>query len=206
MNFGTSLVTKTGRIRQECCVTIYIFTPRYLKLLGPVKHMEQILIPHKRAELLDKSALKKLSERLNCKLTSEDNQITIEGEHYDEYNAKNVITALGRGFELDKAYRLLSEDYFFQQINLKDTFRSKDQITRVKSRVIGSEGKAKEYIEAVSGADIAVFGSSISIIGRIDDLKVADAAIRILVGGGTHKTAYKVMEKERIKINGEIHG
>ncbi|MDE1767994.1 MAG: hypothetical protein KGH64_05810 [Candidatus Micrarchaeota archaeon] len=162
--------------------------------------MENILIPHKRAELLDSKLLAKLKERLGCKLELEDNSITIQGEPYDEYNAKNVLTAFGRGFDLDKAYKLLNEDYFFQMINLKDAFGSKEQIMRVKARIIGTAGRAKEHIESISGADIAVFGSSISIIGKADELKVADAAIRILIDGGTHKTAYKVMEKEKIKL------
>jgi ribosomal RNA assembly protein len=167
--------------------------------------MEQILIAHKRAELLDKKLLDRLRERLNCKIELSENELTIDGEAYDEYNAKNVLSAFGHGFDLDKAYKLLNEDYFLQLINLKDSFRSKDQLMRVKARIIGTEGRAKEYIESVSGADIAVFGSSISIIGKIDELKVAEAAIRILIGGGTHKTAYKIMEKERTKINGEIN-
>ncbi len=165
--------------------------------------MEQILIPHKRAELLDKKTLTSLRERLKCKIELEENMVTLDGDSYDEFNAKNVITAFGRGFDLDKSYKLLNEDYFFQQINLKDIFGSKDQIMRVKARIIGTEGKAKEYIESVSGADIAIFGSSVSIIGKIDDLKVAEAAIRMLIGGGTHKTAYMVMEKEKMKLNGE---
>lgn len=167
--------------------------------------MEQILIPHKRAELIDKKLLAELRNRLGCRLELEENQITIDGEPYAEYNAKNVLTAFGRGFGLDKAYKLLNEDYFFEQINLKDMFRSEDQIVRVKSRIIGTDGRAKEYIESVSGADIAIFGSSISLIGKIDEIKVADAAIRILIGGGTHKTAYRIMEKERTKLNGEVY-
>lgn len=167
--------------------------------------MEQILIPHKRAELIDKKLLAQLKERLGCKLELSENEITIDGEAYAEYNAKNVLTAFGRGFTLDKAYKLLNEDYFFEQINLKDTFRSQDQIMRVKARIIGTDGRAKEYMESVSGADIAIFGSSISLIGKIDEIKVADAAIRILIGGGTHKTAYKIMEKERTKINDEVY-
>lgn len=167
--------------------------------------MEQILIPHKRAELIDKKMLKTLSDRLGCRIELEENVVSIEGEPYDEYNAKNVITAFGRGFELDKALKLLSDDYFFQQINLKDTFHSKEQIMRVKARIIGTEGKAKEYMESFSGAEIAVFGSSVCIIGKIDEVKVAESAIRILITGGKHKTAYMVMEKERRKLEGVMH-
>ncbi len=162
--------------------------------------MEHILVPHKRAMLFDKSLLDKLRARLNCKISVEDNEVTIEGSSYDEYNAKNVIQAFGRGFELGKAYRLLSDDCFFQQVNLKDVFRNNDQIMRVKARIIGKEGRAKEYIESVSGADVAVYGSSVSTIGSADELKVADAAIQILLDGGMHKTAYRAMEAEKKKI------
>ncbi len=168
--------------------------------------MEHILIPQKRADLLDHKELKKLTDRLACKIEVSGNDVAIEGEPYNEYNAKNVIQAFGRGFDLDKAYKLLNEDIFFQTVNIKEIFRGRDQLARVKSRVIGSEGRAKEYIESVSGADIAVFGGTVSTIGRVDELKVAGAAIQILIGGGTHKTAYRIMELEKRKLKDERNG
>ena len=166
--------------------------------------MEHILIPHKRAELLDKKTIERIEERLRCSINIDDNELTITGQPYDEYNAKNVLQAFGRGFELSKAYKLLNEDYFFQLINLKDIFGSKEQMMRIKARIIGTDGRAKGYIESVSGAELSIFGSSVSMMGRADELKVADSAIRILIDGGTHKTAYKVMEKEKRKT-GERH-
>ena len=72
--------------------------------------------------------------------------------------------------------------------------------------MIGEKGRAKEYIESVSGADIAVFGGTVSTIGTVDELKVANAAIQVLVDGGMHKTAYIVMDKEKQKvIRGELN-
>ncbi|MHB1830039.1 MAG: KH domain-containing protein [Candidatus Micrarchaeaceae archaeon] len=162
--------------------------------------MEYILIPNERAALLDGKTLKKLMERLNCKIEVEGNEVRIEGASYDEYNAKNVIQAFARGFELDKAYRLLEEDVFFQSINIKDFFKSRDQLMRVKARVIGEKGRAKTYIEDTSGVDMAVYGGTVSTIGSVDELKIADAAIQILLDGGMHKTAYKIMEMEKRKI------
>lgn len=168
--------------------------------------MEHILIPQKRAALIDGKMLKTLRERLNCKVDIKANDVEIEGAPYDEYNAKNVILAFGRGFELEKAWKLLSEEYFLQQIDLRDVFRNKEQMARIKSRLIGTEGRAKEYIESVSGADMAVYGGYVSTIGRIEEVKVADAAIQIIIDGGTHKTAYAVMEKERRKMRESKHG
>lgn len=162
--------------------------------------MEHILIPHKRAVLLDSATLKQLEKRLSCKLTLEDNDVTVEGDSYAEYNAKNVIQAFGRGFELNIAYKLLSENYFFENFNLKDVCKTREQMQRLKSRIIGTEGKSKTYIESVSGADIAIFGSTVSTIGTVNEISVANTAIRILINGGMHKTAYKVMEKEKRKL------
>ncbi len=167
--------------------------------------MEHLLIPHKRSELVDKKMLRKLTERLNCRIEMQDNEVVVEGAPYDEYNAKNVIQAFGRGFGIDKALKLLNDDYFFKQINLKDVFRNKDQIARIKARIIGSDGKTKNYIESVSGVDMAIFGSTVSAIGRIDELSAAEAAINVLIEGGRHKTAYRAMEMEKRKHKEEVY-
>ena len=160
--------------------------------------VQLILIPSKRAKLLGKELLDSISERLKCKIVVQDeNQVVIEGDPYEEYTAKNVIAAFGRGFDINQAYVLLSEDYFFTPINLKELFKTKDQIMRVKARIIGREGRAKEYIESVSGAKLCIYDNTISLIGTIEQTKVANIAIQILIEGGTHKKAYRIMEKAR---------
>ncbi|MDE1860702.1 MAG: hypothetical protein KGH72_03200 [Candidatus Micrarchaeota archaeon] len=169
--------------------------------------MEHLLIPYKRAAMLKDKALAALEKRLKCSIkVVNGNEVVIEGSPYDEYNAKNVIQAFGRGFEMDATYKLLSEEYFFEQINLKDVFHTKDQILRVKARIIGKEGKAKEYIESVSGVQLAIFGSTVSMIGKIDEIQVAKTALKVLIEGGMHKTAYRVMENERKKMRMEEYG
>jgi ribosomal RNA assembly protein len=171
--------------------------------------MQYILLPIKRVKiLLDKEALKEIESKLNCSIRiMNENEIEIEGEPYAEYNAKNVISAFGRGFDMQTALKLLSEDYFFSIINLKDIFKNKDQIHRIKSRVIGKEGKSKNYIEEVSGAIISIYGNTISFIGTTDELKIASTAINILIEGGTHKKAYRSMEDLKRKLNEtKIHG
>ncbi|MDE1850494.1 MAG: hypothetical protein KGH54_01715 [Candidatus Micrarchaeota archaeon] len=164
--------------------------------------MQQVLIPVKRAKLLsDKKLLESIEKRLNCKIRiEEDNQVVIEGEAYEEYNAKNIISAFGRGFDINQAYSLLSEEYFFTPINLKELFRNKDQLMRIKGRIIGENGKTKEYIESVSGAKMCIYESTVSLIGTIDQIKIANVAINILLEGGTHKKAYRVMEKARREL------
>lgn len=163
--------------------------------------MEHILIPEKRAEQLEKIR-EEVAKALKCKIEIENkNEVTIVGEAYDEYNAKNVIQAFGRGFEIEKAYKLLKEDYFFKFANLKDFLNGEEQIRRIKARIIGEAGKTKLYIEEISEADLSIYGNTIGMIGTVEQLEIASAALQVLLEGGTHKKAYNIMERMRRKLN-----
>ncbi len=162
--------------------------------------MEQILIPIERAKILEQRLLNEVQKKLNCKIEVRNgNEIAIEGSGYDEYNARNVIQAFGRGFNMPSAYRLLEETYFFKYIDLRDMFRNKEQIKRLKARIIGEEGRTKEYIQSVSEVEISVYGDTIGIIGTMEGIGIATVAIEALLGGGTHKKAYRLMELARRK-------
>lgn len=169
---------------------------------GSVIKMQQFLIPTKRAKLLeDRPLLDSVSERLACRIEVHNgNEVVLSGEAYEEYNAKNVLQAFGRGFDINKAYKLLSDDYFFESVDLKPMFKNDDRIRRMKSRIIGSNGRAKSYMQAVSGADIAVYGDTVSMIGTVDELRILRSALNVLLDGGTHKKAYAIMEKVKKRI------
>ncbi len=161
--------------------------------------MEHILIPDKRAIVL-RRIIAKAAVALNCKIEiAEGNEVVISGEPYAEYNAKNVIQAFGRGFPMKVAYMLLDDTYFFKYINLKDVLKNEDQIRRIKARIIGREGKTKEYIEEVSGTAVSIYGNSVGVIGTNEQIDTAMGALRVLIDGGTHKKAYRIMEGIRRK-------
>lgn len=165
--------------------------------------MEQLLIPKERARLLSKE-IRDISKRLECKLRiSQGNTVVIDGEPYAEYNAKNVIQAFGRGFDMRTSYKLLQEAYFFKYIDMKDMLRKSDQIRRIKARIIGEDGKTKKYIESVSNVSMSIYGNTIGLIGTIEDIGIATSAIGVLLGGGTHKKAYRLMELARRRAEEE---
>ncbi len=162
--------------------------------------MEQILIPRKRAEQL-KAHLSELSPILKCKIrVIDENEVVVEGDAYEEYTARNIIIAFGRGFDIGTALKLLDDNYFFKSINLKELFKSKERIIMIEGRIIGKEGKSKAYIESVSGAKLSVFGGTIGLIGTNEEIAIAESAINVLIEGGTHKKAYRVMEAARRKF------
>jgi len=164
--------------------------------------MQQLLMPLKRAELLkDKALLKSIHERLKCKIELHNsNELVIDGDSFNEYNARIVMQAFARGFEFNIACKLLSDEFFFESIDMKEAFKKEDQIKRIKARIIGKEGKTKNYIQTVSGVELVIYGNTISIIGKVNEIRIAAAAINILLEGGTHNKAYLVMEKTRRRI------
>ncbi len=167
--------------------------------------MHQILIPAKRADLLkDRGFLQKACRALDCRMEVRGgNELRIDGNALEEYNARIVMQAFARGFDFDVACRLLKDDSFFESINMKDALKNGEQVRRIKARVIGSNGKTKSYIQSVSGTEIAIYGDTISIIGSVEQIKIARAAIDILLEGGTHSKAYAVMEKTRRRMDEE---
>src|SRR5208283_574782 len=63
--------------------------------------------------------------------------------------AKDVVTAIGRGFSPDITNRLIrNEDEIFDMVDLRLVFgRSESDMKRIKGRIIGSEGKTRRLIE-----------------------------------------------------------
>ena len=122
-----------------------------------------------------------------------------------EFTAANIVTAFGRGFDIETALLLLNDDYYFSYIDLRQIFGNSGRMQQIKSRVIGENGRTKIYIESVSGAHISVYGHTIGFIGMIDQINEAETAVRTLVEGGSHKLAYQRMEASHRKHKDYTH-
>lgn len=131
-------------------------------------------------------------------IDSEGGDVTICGEDtLDVFRTREVIYAIGRGFNPEVALQLLKLDYCFDIINLKDYVKHKNHMQRIKGRVIGSNGKARKTVENLTDTQICVYGKTIGIIGEYDDVSIARRAIDSLLGGSMHSTVYKWLEKKR---------
>ncbi|RLF47092.1 MAG: RNA-processing protein [Thermoplasmata archaeon] len=115
-----------------------------------------------------------------------------------EMEAENVVRAIGRGFSPEKAILLFNEDYYFELLDMRDWVgKKKEHVKRIAGRIIGKEGKTRRIIEETTGAYISVYGHTVGIIGRIDELQMAKQAIEMLLEGANHHTVYRFLEKER---------
>ncbi len=116
------------------------------------------------------------------------------------FKAIDIVSAIARGFSPQRAFSLLEEDKLLTMIDLREfSGKSENAMVRIKSRLIGTDGKARRIIEQLSGAEISIYGHTVSIIGGPDESKVAKEAIEKLAKGGTHKSTYEMLQKHRTK-------
>ncbi|MDD5182448.1 MAG: KH domain-containing protein [Candidatus Nanoarchaeia archaeon] len=165
------------------------------------EYSQMVKIPKERIAVLigTKGATKRdIEEKTNTKLkVSAEGDVDIFGESYETWVTRQVIKAIGRGFSPKNALLLLEDEYAFEIIELKDFASNEHAMTRLKSRVIGTEGKSREVIEELTMCHISVYGKTVSIIGKTEYLFVAKKAIEMLLTGAQHATVFKMLETER---------
>ncbi|TRM87921.1 RNA-processing protein [Sulfolobus sp. E3] len=148
-----------------------------------------------------KKIINKLEELTDTKI--EYNEVTKafniipKGQNsYDAFKAISVIRAIGLGFSEDIAFKLLSDEYTIEVIDLKNYVGSDpNTLRRVKGRVIGEKGKSKKIIQEYTGVYISIYEHYIGILGVYDQVKIARSAIELLIYGKEHSTIYKFLEK-----------
>ncbi|MBN2459119.1 RNA-processing protein [Candidatus Woesearchaeota archaeon] len=148
----------------------------------------------------DKKELEECS-KAKINVDSQEGDVTISGrDAVSLYTLREVILAIARGFSPETARLLLKADYMLEIINLKDYgLDNKNKLARVKSRVIGTGGKARRVIEELTGASLSVYGKTISIIGECSQVPYAKRAIELLIKGSMHATVFKWLENQKRK-------
>jgi ribosomal RNA assembly protein len=171
------------------------------------KYSHDLKIPKERVGVLigPKGQTKKELEELsksNLDIDSESGEIIVSGEDpILLFSMRDVIKAIGRGFNPDIAKFLLKQDYSFDIIDIYDFAKTKNDVIRLKGRVIGSEGKSRRTIENLCEVNISVYGKTLSVIGEASNVSLARKAIESLLSGSPHSSVYKFLEKSRRKLN-----
>lgn len=116
------------------------------------------------------------------------------------FKAYDIVSAIARGFSPQRAFSLLQEERILTLIDLREySGKSENALVRIKSRLIGTEGKARKIIEELTQSEISIYGHTVAIIGDPDESKIAKEAIEKLAKGGTHKSVYEMLQKYRTK-------
>ena len=169
-----------------------------------VEYSYELKVPKNRVAVIigkEGSVKKDIEESTSTKLDidSKEGDVFVSGEDaLGLYTAREIIKAIGRGFNPDIAKLLLKPDYIFEVVDLREyAAKSKDVLLRLKGRVIGKEGKSRRIIEELTECNISVFGKTISIIGLPESAAIARQAIESLLRGSTHANVYKFLERRR---------
>ena len=168
-----------------------------------------VRVPKERVGVLvgpDGKVKQKIEEKLMVVLQVESESggvtIVLSGKTNDPsllFRAKDVVTAIGRGFSPEQAFRLLrNEDDIFGFIDFRAIFgRSESDIKRVKGRIIGANGKTRRLIEELTDASVVVYGHTVGFIGIFEQVDVARNAVQKLIDGSQHHTVYRYLQRKR---------
>lgn len=165
--------------------------------------MKEVRIPEERVAVLigeNGETKEDIEEVANIKLQVKDNLATIEGDPMDEMDGANIVKAIGRGFNPEKAVNLAEKDKILHLIDINNFADTQNSKERLKGRVIGRDGETRKHLEKQANVEIAVYGKTIGIIGYAENIQIVNEAIRMLLQGSTHSTAYQYIEKNQDKI------
>ncbi len=120
------------------------------------------------------------------------------------YSCREVIRAIGRGFNPEIAMLLLKQDYGMELVNIQDYSRSANDLERLRGRVIGEGGKSRRTIEELTFTNLSVYGKTVGIIGQLEHLQNARKAVEALLSGRKHGTVYKFLERKRKELRTRV--
>ncbi len=155
---------------------------------GKIKHQ---------LEIITKTELKIDSDTGNIAISSTeetDDPLAI-------WKARYMIKAIGRGFNPDIALTLDDDDLILEIINLQDYVgKSKKALVRQKGRIIGKNGRTRQIIHDMLDVEISIYGKTVTLIGKIENIQMAREAIEMILDGSRQKTVYAYLEKMHDKL------
>lgn len=135
-----------------------------------------------------------LEEKLHVKIKIKSKSIEIEGEAIKEYEASMVLDAINFGFSAKTALLLIEEDMIFRKIGIKSVTRRKN-VSIIKSRLIGTQGKTKHTLENLADARIIIKDNQVGVIGPAEEMEDIVTSIESLIRGSKQSNVYKYLEK-----------
>jgi ribosomal RNA assembly protein len=136
-------------------------------------------------------------------IDSESGSVAIEsvGDPVTALVAPDIVRAIGRGFDPETALSLLDDDLRrFELIDLSDKTRNDNDLRRQKGRLIGEDGRTRELMEELSGADVVIYGSTLGIIGGPDEVEAVRRATGMILDGAPHGAVYSFLEEKHREL------
>ena len=113
----------------------------------------------------------------------------------------DVILAICRGLAPRRAVQLIQDDNFLRMYDIREWVgRQPNQTRRMRSRLIGRNGRIRSLIEEISNCEMAIHGSTVLVIGDQDGVALAAPAIEGILRGSEHSTVLHGLEQDRKRM------
>jgi ribosomal RNA assembly protein len=149
------------------------------------------------------STKKELEAKTHTTITIDSREGLVKVEGAEEHTllilrAVETINAINGGFSPERAFELLDdEDLLLDIIDLSRNADNPHQLDRLKGRIIGKDGRAREQIENMTDVDLSVFGHTVALIGYPEQMKTARAAIDMLIEGIPHENVFAFLDRKK---------
>ncbi|NDF33319.1 MAG: hypothetical protein EB157_02000 [Euryarchaeota archaeon] len=102
---------------------------------------------------------------------------------------------------MDRAVKLLDDEVFLRMYDIREWVgRQPNQTRRMRSRLIGRNGRIRSLIEEMSQTEMAIYGSTVLVIGDEDGIALATPAIESILNGAEHGTVLHGLEQDRKRM------
>jgi ribosomal RNA assembly protein len=170
--------------------------------------MQHVKVPDDRIGVLigrGGETMREIEEQAEVRLDidSESGKVRIEkvGDPVLGLKGPDIVKAIGRGFSPEDALTLLDDDMMmFEIVDLDAATRNKNDLRRYKGRLIGEDGRTRELMEELTGASIAIYGSTLSIIGGPEEVGAVREATEMILDGAPHGAVYSFLEEKRNEL------
>lgn len=170
--------------------------------------MQHVTVPQDRIGVLigeGGETMREIESRSEVRLDidSESGSVAIEsvGDPVSALVAPDIVRAIGRGFKPEAALSLLDDEMrMFDLIDLSDKTRNDNDLRRQKGRLIGENGRTRELMEELSGADVVIYGSTIGMIGDPEEVEAVRRATGMILDGAPHGAVYSYLERKHREL------
>jgi ribosomal RNA assembly protein len=170
--------------------------------------MQHVKVPDDRIGVLigrGGKTMREIEDRAEVRLDidSESGKVRIEtvGDPVTALKGPEIVKAIGRGFPPEEALELLADEMMmFEIVDIDAAARNKNDRRRKKGRLIGEDGRTRELMEELTGASVAIYGSTLGIIGGPNQVETVREAAEMLLDGAPHGSVYSFLERKRNEL------
>mgnify|MGYP002761924146 CR=1 FL=1 len=132
-------------------------------------------------------------------IDSETGSVRVEtvGDPVKGLKGPDIVKAVGRGFSPEAALSLLEGDMrMFDLVDLKSATRNENDLRRQKGRLIGEDGRTRQLMADLTGAEVVIYGTTLGVIGEPEQVDAVRSAAEMILDGAPHGAVYSFLERK----------